>query len=551
MSDMPPFFPIIYVRGFAFSDREVEETTDDPTNGFNIGSTHARQGPGEDPVHFQFPGPFVRLITDYGYTDVMRSGRDSLAEVEKKRQTLWIHRYYEPYSDTFGKHGKRGRPSIEGAAEELGNLIKGIRQDCFDHSDLDKRVILIAHSMGGLVCRSLIQRILTEDPATVIEKVVTYGTPHGGIPTATDWFSYHGAANFTRKGLFECLAERGTKDSKKFDPQELKRFPTNRFLCVIGTDYADYDAVSGWSRRIVGAGSDGLVLIERAWVRDAPRVYVHRSHSGRYGLVSSSEAFHAVERFLFGDLSLKLAIDDGDHHGPPPRPKPNIGIDGQALDFTISFVDADCTVGQQSLRVTQRRAEEMSAVRLRPSVRQLQVRDQDLTVFVFSLVKSDQEDSEYRFAVHFRIRTDNYVRGILRASEISVQQSLRVWVSTSGTVPTVRCKWMGEKARTPELSDGSWRIKFPSSSFSENWKDGLALSLALVREGGDDIGGGPRQGTIDRPQAGGGTMAVASEAVLASEALIASEAVRATVEQGEHARRTGDEEVEGEAEEVG
>lgn len=194
---MPAYFPIVYVRGYAFSDREIEETTDDPTNGFNIGSTHARQGLGEKPIKYRFPGPFVRLITDHGYRDVMNRGSDSLEDLKDPRKTLWIHRYYEPYSDTFGKKGKGGRPSIEQAAIELKELIDRILKDCFEPTETDKRVILIAHSMGGLVCRSLIQRVLKVPADTIIEKVVTYGTPHGGIPSSSPLIRYHGLSNFT------------------------------------------------------------------------------------------------------------------------------------------------------------------------------------------------------------------------------------------------------------------------------------------------------------------------------------------------------------------
>jgi hypothetical protein len=37
-----PFHPIIYVRGFAATSGEIEETVADPYMGFNIGSTKAR-----------------------------------------------------------------------------------------------------------------------------------------------------------------------------------------------------------------------------------------------------------------------------------------------------------------------------------------------------------------------------------------------------------------------------------------------------------------------------------------------------------------------------
>ena len=35
-------FPVIYVRGYAGSQNEVEDTVDDPFYGFNKGSTHIR-----------------------------------------------------------------------------------------------------------------------------------------------------------------------------------------------------------------------------------------------------------------------------------------------------------------------------------------------------------------------------------------------------------------------------------------------------------------------------------------------------------------------------
>lgn len=41
-----PYHPIIYVRGFAATRSEIEETVADPYMGFNIGSTKgARPGP--------------------------------------------------------------------------------------------------------------------------------------------------------------------------------------------------------------------------------------------------------------------------------------------------------------------------------------------------------------------------------------------------------------------------------------------------------------------------------------------------------------------------
>ncbi len=64
--------------------------------------------------------------------------------------------------------------SIPERARHLSNFIYSIR---------NKKVILIAHSMGGLDCRHLIQRLDLEKRVQIL---VTVGTPHHGTPLA-DW----------------------------------------------------------------------------------------------------------------------------------------------------------------------------------------------------------------------------------------------------------------------------------------------------------------------------------------------------------------------------
>jgi hypothetical protein len=60
----------------------------------------------------------------------------------------------------------------------------------------------------------------------------------------------------------------------------------------------------GLSSKAVGAKSDGLVQIENAYVPGAKFAYVHRSHSGRYGIVNSEEGYQNLRRFLLGDLEV-------------------------------------------------------------------------------------------------------------------------------------------------------------------------------------------------------------------------------------------------------
>ena len=43
------------------------------------------------------------------------------------------------------------------------------------------KVYLVAHSMGGLICRTYLQNVTRDDTEHYVDKVCTYATPHGGI----------------------------------------------------------------------------------------------------------------------------------------------------------------------------------------------------------------------------------------------------------------------------------------------------------------------------------------------------------------------------------
>lgn len=60
-----PHHPTIYVRGFAATQSEIEETVADPYMGFNLGSTKARQVWTGELKKFFFELPMVRLQVDY------------------------------------------------------------------------------------------------------------------------------------------------------------------------------------------------------------------------------------------------------------------------------------------------------------------------------------------------------------------------------------------------------------------------------------------------------------------------------------------------------
>jgi hypothetical protein len=83
-----------------------------------------------------------------------------------------------------------------------------------------------------------------------------------------------------------------------------------RVFCLVGTNPEDYSVAGGLSSKAVGARSDGLVQIDNAYVPGAHRAFVHRSHSGRYGLVNSEEGYQNLRRFLFGNLEVVVDLAD-------------------------------------------------------------------------------------------------------------------------------------------------------------------------------------------------------------------------------------------------
>jgi hypothetical protein len=173
-------------------------------------------------------------------------------------------------------------------------------------------VHLVAHSMGGLVCRCFLQNDAVSTPAdrALVDKVFTYATPHNGIEMAglnvPALLGLWDMNNFNRKVMADYLglpagSERVDSLDGKFDPQ--------RFFCFVGTNHRDYAVALGLSRALAGEMSDGLVQIANATVQGAPRAFAYRSHSGPYGVVNSEEGYQNLVRFLFGDLRVDGVLE--------------------------------------------------------------------------------------------------------------------------------------------------------------------------------------------------------------------------------------------------
>jgi hypothetical protein len=326
-------WPIIYVRGYAMTQAEIDETASDPFCGFNVGSTVYRATPDArtPPRKFIFESPLVRLQSDFEYTDIYRDGVD-INDPDWTGtipvRSIVIYRYYDPASTLFGT-GKT--PGIETFGKGLSDLILRVRElVCADPengvSRKDFRCHLVAHSMGGLVCRAFLQnpRAGTDAARNCVDKYFTYATPHNGIDMAgvnvPQWLGSNDINNFNREKMAKYLdLEAIYSKTKRVDWIPEERFPSERIFCLVGTNRSDYETAAGLSRTFAGNGSDGLVRVANAsvWgvnargVFSAPSAtaYVYRSHSGRYGIVNSEESYQNLVRFLFGDVRVDMWVD--------------------------------------------------------------------------------------------------------------------------------------------------------------------------------------------------------------------------------------------------
>ncbi|KUM54096.1 PGAP1-like alpha/beta domain-containing protein [Rheinheimera sp. EpRS3] len=371
-----PYHPIIYVRGFAATQGEIEETVADPYMGFNVGSTKSRVAWTGDVKRFYFESPLVRLMSDHKYEDVFVDGDDLVAAERNNHpvpyRSIIIYRYYDEASKDFGT-GET--PPIEHFAKGLDQLILRLRDKvCANKANnmtaADFRVHLVAHSMGGLVCRAFLQntKLGSATARSAVDKVFTYATPHNGIDmrivrNIPGWLSFGDVNNFNREKMAAYL------DVPRDDDVSLvKNFPPERIFNLVGTNPRDYNVAGGISAWAAGDASDGLVRIENATTHGpgfdgkdvaSPRAFVHRSHSGHYGIVNSEEGYQNLTRFLFGTLRVDGILDVDDITLPMEVQKAL--KDGKTIRASYQFEIAASVRGCQ-WQITRREVRENSAI---------------------------------------------------------------------------------------------------------------------------------------------------------------------------------------------
>lgn len=332
--------PIIYVRGYAMTEGERNETAADPFCGFNVGSTVYRAVTNKEakPAKFVFESPLVRLVTEFQYQHVYQNGADIVdpgweppPDAEGKPSTgipnasIVIYRYYDDGSKYFGDDKPR---EISEYAKGLSELILAVRKLVCDREKMEEddfKCYLVAHSMGGLVARAFLQNPKLGDAKArkSVSKFFTFATPHNGIEmldvNVPRWLTKNEIDTFNRTEMASFLDMTSIKD--QYDRVDLvpnDALPIDRIFCMVGTNRSDYEAGQGLARAFVGHGSDGLVKIANASVcgydngqitTPAATAYAFRSHSGAFGIVNSEEAYQNLVRFLFGDVRVDIWLD--------------------------------------------------------------------------------------------------------------------------------------------------------------------------------------------------------------------------------------------------
>lgn len=338
-------YPIIYIRGYAMTADERNETAADPFCGFNVGSTLYRATASKDqrPEKFVFESPLVRLTTDFQYQHVYQNGMDIMDDGWKPPndaegnsipgippKSIVILRYYDDGSVYLGDGKAR---NIEEYAIRLNKLISRIKElVCQYKPEGGSKMLpeqfkcyLVAHSMGGLVARAFLQsnKIEFKNAQTTVDKFFTFATPHNGIDVlgmnVPSWLTTEQANTFNRDTMANYLNLKPIyhKFDHRVDLIPETAMDPDRIFCMVGTNRGDYEVAQGVVRAFVGNGSDGLVRIDNASLwglkEDLTPVqvataYAYRSHSGYFGIVNSEEAYQNLVRFLFGDVRVDINL---------------------------------------------------------------------------------------------------------------------------------------------------------------------------------------------------------------------------------------------------
>lgn len=524
-------WPIIYVRGFAFTVGERDATAADPYCGFNVGSTVYRATADKERAKsFFFESPLVRLASEHRYQVVYRDGleivdpawtsgnegHERIAEGIDLASII-VHRFYDSGSKLKGD-GQTS--SIEDYAKELGILIATTRElvrpkakaAIEGYTDDQFKCYLVAHSMGGLVVRALLQNAANDVKSIAfagkekqvasirgcVAKVFTYGTPHNGID-----FAGHNVPGFLRdistfnRDVMKAYLDKAPVNGRvNYLPADIQP-PPSQWFTMVGTNRLDYEVAAGMSRTFVGRGSDGLVRIDNAtlWYQESTNgqqkpkdkpvacAYAYRAHSGPFGIVNSEEAYQCLCRFLFGNFRIDLWLDID--NVVLPKDVLEEETKGRTVD-AVYQVEVVAAPRGKPWALSRRKAEEDSpACRTYQQIKKKTAEPIHLsTVFLMNSAKVEPKRPGLAYAVTLGIKVPDYEveRAFWRDGHFEgvslFQDSLIVMIydpeahsekiGTSTTEWLVCGSWMKRQNNAgPASNPRSWERKFTVSDIAQ------------------------------------------------------------------------------------
>ncbi len=254
--------PIVFIHGHAIS----EDTPPD----YNIDSFNNLQAKLEDEGIIN-----MGRISLYDYLDLPRNVWGQFS----KPVSLKISYYYDIYSehDTSIIVATKNE-NLDTYAVRLNDIIESVR-----FKTQSDKVIIMAHSMGGLVARRYMQIFGSEH----VEKIMTFGTPHNGTyGIIADLCPVFG-------GELECRdMHHGSLFLNKLNSKPLPDIPF-------------YNAVAVGCDMGMGSG-DGVILNRSAWLPGARNFQINGSCQGPDTLHTEfiknadegSKLYNIVLRFL-------------------------------------------------------------------------------------------------------------------------------------------------------------------------------------------------------------------------------------------------------------
>lgn len=200
-----------------------------------------------------------------------------------KPVSMRVSYYSGVYDDTGRTIGKEEGKPIDVYSQRLSDIINKV----LHHTGKDK-VIIISHSMGGLVSRNYVKNF---GGANKVDKLITIGSPHHGI-----YGLVGGLCGTTHLGLQEC-------QDMQNDSSFMKRLNSGdetggvNTLSIIGSCAVNQD----------GAAHDEVVRVSSAKVEGAKNVILDLSCVGtphpidgnlHQALVHNDEVYNEIIKFL-------------------------------------------------------------------------------------------------------------------------------------------------------------------------------------------------------------------------------------------------------------